>query len=92
MDRPRIVKIGASIDHFDGGEEDLWRAVDALRTDKPWYVCLYLAVDATGPGLWRLADHLLEEGWRHLKERDLYGAYELAKDNDQGGLILLMIP
>ncbi len=92
MGRPRIVKIGASIGHFDRGEEDLWHAVDALRADKPWHSYLYLAVDATGPGLWRPADHLPEEGWRHLEERDLYGAYEPAKNSDEGDLLLLMIP
>jgi hypothetical protein len=64
MGRPRIVKIGASIGHFDRGEEDFWRAVDALRADKPWHSYLYLAVDATGPDLWRLADRIPEEGWQ----------------------------
>jgi hypothetical protein len=37
MGRPRLVKIGASIGYFDRDEEELWRVVDTLRTDKQWY-------------------------------------------------------
>jgi hypothetical protein len=38
------------MDHFDGGEEDLWRAVDALRA------AVRLTWRQTPPGLWRLAE------------------------------------
>ncbi|AET32130.1 hypothetical protein P186_0680 [Pyrobaculum ferrireducens] len=78
------MEIGASIDHFDGGEVDLWRIVDVLRADKPWHSYLYLAVDATGPGLWRLAERLPEEGWRYLEEKDMYRAYSPTRDSDEG--------